>query len=578
MRFRTWCVLAAALLTAVGLSIPATATAGVSFDVSVTITDGATSVVAGETTTYTVTISNAGPSTASGNATPSFDGTVGAWTCVAAGGGICSANGSGPVNDPFDLPDDASVTYTVPVTIDADEDSASVVGSIVVSLIGDLDEANDTATDEDTVTYEGDLSITKTDGVTELSPGQEVTYTIDAANAGPSEVDATIVDDLPATLTDISWTCTPGGGASCGATDGIGDLNVAGSTLPPGGSLQLLVTAAVDQTAVGAISNTATIASDGSATDPNPANNSATDTDSNVPQADVSITKTDGVTTVKQGAEVTYTIVATNAGPANTTATVTDTPPAALSDVTWACEGSGGATCGSPNGTVEVADGATLPVGGAVTYTLVGTLADDATGQLTNTATIAPALSDPDVGDNAAVDEDQIAETVSDLVLAKDLVGDLEADEEATYTLSVTNEGPDTAEGPIVVTDDLPEGLSYVSATGTGWDCEHTDGLVTCTHAGDLAPDATTTITLLAEVTATGGMAIVNTAAVLGETIEADELNNDDSAGATVAAASAGGNIPLTGYPIVDLLRLAAALVGIGIVAKAARTLAHRAR
>jgi hypothetical protein len=44
-------------------------------------------------------------------------------------------------------------------------------------------------------------------------------------------------------------------------------------------------------------------------------NNSATDTDTLTPSADLGITKTDGVTTATPGGSVTYTIVASNAGP-----------------------------------------------------------------------------------------------------------------------------------------------------------------------------------------------------------------------------------------------------------------------
>ena len=49
--------------------------------------------------------------------------------------------------------------------------------------------------------------------------------------------------------------------------------------------------------------------------DSNPANNSATDTDTLTPQADLAITKTDGVTTATPGGSVTYTITASQRRP-----------------------------------------------------------------------------------------------------------------------------------------------------------------------------------------------------------------------------------------------------------------------
>ncbi len=73
-------------------------------------------------------------------------------------------------------------------------------------------------------------------------------------------------------------------------------------------------------------------------TDPTSANNSATDTDTLTPRADLSITKTDGLTTVDAGTSLTYTIVATNTGPSTVTgATVTDTFPPQVSGATWTC-------------------------------------------------------------------------------------------------------------------------------------------------------------------------------------------------------------------------------------------------
>ena len=62
--------------------------------------------------------------------------------------------------------------------------------------------------------------------------------------------------------------------------------------------------------------------------------------------ADLSITKTDGAVSEIPGTPVTYTIVASNAGPDPVTgATVTDTFPATLSACTWTCVGAGTGTC-----------------------------------------------------------------------------------------------------------------------------------------------------------------------------------------------------------------------------------------
>jgi len=64
-----------------------------------------------------------------------------------------------------------------------------------------------------------------------------------------------------------------------------------------------------------------------------------------VPAPNLSITKTDGVTTVYRGGPVSYTIVVTNSSAYSVTGTVTDTVPAAVTGVTWTCVASAGSTC-----------------------------------------------------------------------------------------------------------------------------------------------------------------------------------------------------------------------------------------
>jgi uncharacterized repeat protein (TIGR01451 family) len=124
-----------------------------------------------------------------------------------------------------------------------------------------------------------DLSITKTDGVTTVTSGGLVTYTIVVANAGPSTVTgATVVDTFPGTFTVNSWTCTAAAGSSCTAA-GTGNARTGTVSLPTGGSATFTANATLTATATGTLVNTATVAVPAGTTDPNTINNSATDTD-----------------------------------------------------------------------------------------------------------------------------------------------------------------------------------------------------------------------------------------------------------------------------------------------------------
>jgi uncharacterized repeat protein (TIGR01451 family) len=257
------------------------------------------------------------------------------------------------------------------------------------------------------VSSSADLFVTKTDSQTTAVAGSPVTYTIMVSDAGPEGVTgATVTDTFPAALTGMTWTCTASAGSSCGAASGSGNINQTVNLLV-GGRITFVATGTLDISASGTLSNTASVAPPAGITDPSPANNSATDTDTIVAAADPSIAKTDGRSTASPGQAITYTIVASNAGPKPVTgATVADTVPASLTAPTWTCMGTGGGTC-TAAGVGDINDSVYLPAGATVTYTLSGTVSANPRS-LRNTATIAPSagIFDPNPSNNSATDDD----------------------------------------------------------------------------------------------------------------------------------------------------------------------------
>jgi uncharacterized repeat protein (TIGR01451 family) len=104
--------------------------------------------------------------------------------------------------------------------------------------------------------------------------------------------------------------------------------------------------------------------------------------------ADLSITKTDGRTTINPGESTTYTITVTNNGPDPViNANVVDNFPPALTGVSWTCTPSGGATC-PPSGSGNINVLVNLPVGGSVVFTATATVTMSTTFGYANTATV----------------------------------------------------------------------------------------------------------------------------------------------------------------------------------------------
>ncbi|MEO7850894.1 MAG: hypothetical protein ABIR94_01400, partial [Rubrivivax sp.] len=234
------------------------------------------------------------------------------------------------------------------------------------------------------------LGITKTDGLTNAALGATGSYTIVASNPGPNAATATVNDTVPAGFTVSGFTCTGAGGGICPASGGASQVIAAPVTLPVGASVTFIVNGTYS--ALGTVSNTASVTITPPATDPTPANNSATDTTTVGSPSNVSGTKTVSANVPPAGLfPATYTIVLTNNG----AGAQLDNPGNEFDDVlpqgftfTSASSTSGVTTYNAATRTVEF-NGA-IPAGGSVTITINGIVNrfDVPGGNLSNQGTI----------------------------------------------------------------------------------------------------------------------------------------------------------------------------------------------
>ena len=212
--------------------------------------------------------------------------------------------------------------------------------------------------------------------------------------------------------------------------------------------------------------------------------------------------------------------------------------------------GFGGDIAFSPTGTMYLAAGTNLYTVSGTTATLVGAtgvpnaiagLSFAANGTLFASETTAgnsriyslnPATGASTLVGSSGVDLSDLGglPAFADLQMTKTAASGFQVGQNATYNLSVKNNGPQSATGPITVSDTLPAGLTYVSASGTGWSCSAAGSVVTCTNAGPLANGVTmSTITLTVAVAAGAVPSVTNTASVSSTSFDHVAGNNSSS-------------------------------------------------
>ena len=100
-----------------------------------------------------------------------------------------------------------------------------------------------------------------------------------------------------------------------------------------------------------------------------------------------------------------------------------------------------------------------------------------------------------------------------------------------TYTITVTNAGPDPATN-VVVSDALPDVSTFVSVVADDFTCTTpapgTNGTVSCQLAS-LGAGETRTLTVIAHLEEGGKTTITNTATVSSSTSDSESANNSAS-------------------------------------------------
>ena len=297
-------------------------------DLSITKTDGVTVAIPGTPTTYTITVSNAGPTAALGARVQDQLPTAltnASWTCSANGSSSCvAASGTGDIDTTANVQVGAAntVVYTLTGTVAANTTGLLVNTASVTPPPGTVDPSSSNNTDTDTLTPQADLSIAKT-GSSTFTPGTNMIYTIAVTNAGPSNAaDVSVTDPTPSGLTFVS---SSGDCVTAFPCDlGIIALN---------SSKVMTVTYSVPANYAGAtLDNTASVQSP--TTDSNTGNNTASKTSTLAGSSDLGIVKTVNTATPVLGQNIIYNLKLSNARTSDASnITILEQLPAGLSFV-----------------------------------------------------------------------------------------------------------------------------------------------------------------------------------------------------------------------------------------------------
>ena len=480
----------------------------------------------GDTITFTVKLENLGPNTAAGVVVADPLASLAGLQLVSAtpsAGSYNSGTGDWTVGS---VAPGAVETLTIAAKVLAPSTGPALPQTntaAATSATPDPNPDNNTGSATETP-LQADLAVFKE--VSDATPnvGDTIEFAIGVANYGPDTATQVVVHDLlPAGVTFVSYQASQGTYVSGTGVWTIGTVTTADFPI-------LVITATVDRPVSGTpspVTNTATVS--GKEYDPDPTNN--TDRVTETPQyADLAVDKQVSDATPNVGDTITYTITLTNLGADTATGvTLLDQVPAGLQFVSaQPSQGTYAAGTGVWDvGTVDTAFARTLTIRAIVLPPSSGTPQPQ-----TNTASVRTSDQyDPNPTNNT----DSVTETpkYADLKVEK-VVDDARPNvgDTISFTITLSNLGKDTATG-VTITDPLPAGLAFLSATPSQGSYDPGTGIWT---VGALGASASTTLTITALVVS--GVAQTNVASVASANeFDPDKTNNTGSATETPLSA-----------------------------------------
>jgi len=419
-------------------------------DLSVQVQGSSPTVAEGQNVTYTVTLTNRGPSDATGvtltdtlpEGTTIFSAIATQGIPVVIGNVITLSLDNMSANaDP--------VVLTVVVTTTAANFPSLVNSAAVTSASSDLTADNDTASATTQVT---NLALVMTGSPDPVRVGDQLTYSVQLTNIGTTTATGIrLVDQLPDGVAFLSALDNQGGTTTLLG----GTLTDIVPSLAPGATLNWQIVVRLADSAAPTLVNAVTA----SETSPAIPSLTASTTTAVVPVANLGLTIRPDRSTILAGQSVTYLVTVTNQGPSPATAiTLSDLLPTGviLSSVTMSQGQSS-----LQEGTL-IASFGDLASGASATMTLVLLTSESAPG-FTDSATVWSHEFDTDTTDNTATATTAVTPASDLAVQVTSPTGPIQVGQSFQYSLIVTNNGPYAANN-VILTGTFPAGVTLISA------------------------------------------------------------------------------------------------------------------
>jgi uncharacterized repeat protein (TIGR01451 family) len=285
-------------------------------DLGIVKSDSPDAVAAGTELTYTLTVTNYGPSTAMGVVVTDQ---IPAGTYMAsatASSGNCVIGVAGEAAQPTicnlgNMLSGATETVTIVVNVLPDARGVIHNDAEVSSETYDDDNSNNRTTEDTTIEVDANLSLSKVADKNPVAAGSELNYLLELTNGGPSTATNVVLTDiLPAETSLVSYKVLKGSPNDCIQSSSNPDVVICEiDSLAPFETLRLVITVLVDpSTPDGGFTNCVSVTADDNQGLPDPV---CADTEV-ITEADLWIDKTGGFITQNPGKNIRYTITVHN--------------------------------------------------------------------------------------------------------------------------------------------------------------------------------------------------------------------------------------------------------------------------